>query len=227
MFKRLAQKWAIPGWVVLGFAFSVELVDWWHRIEFVRAKVIEVAPFLQPTFDWMISGQGRLLIMLLGFVLLFLALFRKQPLQSHSVLDRKSEPVSTPKEPVAASEQPAPAPPLTTSGGRETVDVEPDYLMDMFAQHTSIQAQRLIEPYIGKWMKVSGTLSDVQDTQYFSVVTFENPPLAKLRIIFMYFEQPDRRDRLSVIRRGAPLTVLGQIKKVTGFQIELWSCELI
>jgi hypothetical protein len=78
MFKRLAGKWAIPGWIFLAFALAIELLDWWHRIEFVSAKVMQMTPSLHPVFEWMISGQGRLCIMLLGFVLLLLAAWRKE-----------------------------------------------------------------------------------------------------------------------------------------------------
>ncbi len=53
--------------------------------------------------------------------------------------------------------------PSRDSANRVIVDVTPDYLMGLFDQHTSVQAQKLIEPYIGKWIRVSGRLHDVSD----------------------------------------------------------------
>src|SRR6266487_1862984 len=88
MFKRLAGKWTIPGWFILAFALAIELLDWWHRIEFVSGKVMQVTPFLHPFFEWIISGQGRLCTMLVGFVLLLLATWRKEQNEAPTMLPK-------------------------------------------------------------------------------------------------------------------------------------------
>ena len=225
MFKRLARKWAIPGWVVLAVAIIIEVLDWWNRIEFVRAKVIKVNPSLQPVFEWLISGQGRLCIMLLGFILLFLAVFRKEQYEKVSHQSPAVGPSMAPPSPVPTVQAPAP-PTMNLADERIIVDVTPEYLMSFFAEHTSIQAQRLIEPYIGKWMRVSGPLGNVSNTQNFAQVVFEHRPQS-FTVIYMLFRQPDRNNRLSVLRRGTQLTVLGQIKEVTQLTLHLDNCELI
>jgi hypothetical protein len=107
----------------------------------------------------------------------------------------------------------------------EIIDVTPDYLIGLFDQHTSIQAQRLIEPYIGKWMRVSGKLRDISDHTYGSQLSFERSRLGGN--VYMWFRQPDRKDRLSVLRRGTRLTVLGQIQWVNNMEVNLDNCELI
>jgi hypothetical protein len=96
MFKRLARKWAIPGWIVLAFWLAIEVLDWWHRIEFVRAKVIQMNPSLHPVFEWIISGQGRLCIMLVGFVLLLLAAWRKERNEAPKATPPIAPPASVP-----------------------------------------------------------------------------------------------------------------------------------
>lgn len=228
--------WAIPGWVVLAFSITVEVLDWWNRIEFFRAKVIEVNPSLQPVFEWLVSGQGRLCIMLLGFILLFLAARRKE---QHEDVSHQAPAVGPPIAPpspvptvqvlapptIADSRQEVKLPPNYSN--REIVDATPDYLMDLFDQHTSIQAQRLIEPYIGKWMIVSGKLRDIADHPHGSQLTFESSAPDRYGVVFMWFHQPDRRDRLSVLRRGTELTVLGQIQWVNKVEVNLQKCELI
>ena len=241
MFKRLFRGWAIPGWVVLAFWITVEVLDWWNRIEFFRAKVIEVNPSLQPVFEWLISGQGRLCIMLLGFILLFLAAWRKEQHEDVSHQAPAVGPPIAPPSPVRTVQ--APEPPTMNladpfydrfwskdkddpGSERIIVDVTPEYLMSFFAEHTSIQALRLIEPYIGKWMRVSGPLGNVSNTQHFAHVVFERRPHS-FKVIYMLFRQPDRSDRLSVLRRGTQLTVLGQIKEVTQLTLHLDNCELI
>jgi hypothetical protein len=215
MFKRLARKWAIPGWVVLAVAIIIEALDCWNRIEFVRAKVFETNPSLQPVFEWVISGQGRLCIMLLGFVLLFLSVLRKERHDNVSHQTPAGPPIAPPSSFPTAQE---PTPPAMSLGDpfydqfwqkskkkdavseRIIVDVTPEYLMSLFAEHTSIQAKRLIEPYIGKWMRVSGPLGNVSNNEYFAQIVFEHRPSSHTQI-YMYFRQPDRSDRLSVLRR--------------------------
>src|SRR6266487_5766531 len=96
MFKRLAGKWTIPGWFILAFALAIELLDWWHRIEFVSGKVMQVTPFLHPFFEWIISGQGRLCTMLVGFVLLLLATWRKEQNEAPKATPPIAPPASVP-----------------------------------------------------------------------------------------------------------------------------------
>jgi hypothetical protein len=55
---------------------------------------------------------------------------------------------------------------------------------------------------------------------------FDRPPRT-YTTIYMYFRQPDRTDRLSILRRGTKLTVLGQIKEVRAYEFHLDNCELI
>jgi hypothetical protein len=76
VFKRLFQRWTIPGWLVLAFWIAIELLDWWHRIEFVGSK-LKANPSLYSAFEWIVSGQGRACLVLFGFILLFLAVFRE------------------------------------------------------------------------------------------------------------------------------------------------------
>jgi hypothetical protein len=76
VFKRLFQRWAIPGWLVLAFWIAIELLDWWHRIDFVGSK-LKANPSLHLAFEWIVSGQGRTCLGLFGFILLFLAVSRK------------------------------------------------------------------------------------------------------------------------------------------------------
>jgi len=125
---------------------------------------------------------------------------------------------------IADSPQEVKLPPKYSN--REIIDATPDYLMALFDQHTSIQAQRLIEPYIGKWMRVSGKLGNVSNNEYFAQVVFEHRPSSYPRI-YMLFRQPNRSDRFSVLRRGTQLTVLGQIQEVAQLTLQLDNCELI
>jgi putative nucleic acid binding protein len=171
--------------------------------------------------------------MLLGFILLFLAARRKEQHEDVSHQAPAVGPPIAPPSPVPAVQVPAP-PTIADSPqevklppNREIIDATPDYLVALFDQHTSIQAQRLIEPYIGKWMIVSGRLRDIADHGHGSQLTFESSAINEFGVVFMWFRQPDRSDRLSVLRRGTELTVLGQIRWVNKIEVNLDNCELV
>jgi hypothetical protein len=116
---------------------------------------------------------------------------------------------------------------------RMVVDVTPAYLVGFFNDHTSIQARKLTEPYIGKWLRVSGALSDVLRShidQPVSQVTFEKgSPFDENYewfTVYMYFDRT-WDDRLAVLRRGTTITVLGQLERVSGVEVHLEHCELV
>jgi hypothetical protein len=55
-----------------------------------------------------------------------------------------------------------PADTFTQGENRQFVNVTAQYLMGFYRQgHTSVQANKLAEAFMGKWMKVSGPLGDV------------------------------------------------------------------
>jgi hypothetical protein len=148
--------------------------------------------------------------------------------KTHKASVRGKEPESSAPEPVIVptiADSAQDVKPPFESSSRLIVDVTPEYLMELFREHTSIQGQRLIEPYIGKWMRVSGLLGDVSNNEYFSQVVFEHRPRT-FTALYMYFRQPDRSDRLSVLPRKTKLTVLGQIERVTSMEVHLDNCEL-
>jgi hypothetical protein len=56
-------------------------------------------------------------------------------------------------------------------------NVTPRYLMNFFEEHTGIQANKLAQAYIGKWIVVEGTLAEVLSTDLTRAqVTFQTDP---------------------------------------------------
>ncbi len=51
---------------------------------------------------------------------------------------------------------------VTKSGTRQFASANPEYLADFFKQHTTIQAEKLLAPFIDKWMRVLGSFGDVK-----------------------------------------------------------------
>lgn len=105
---------------------------------------------------------------------------------------------------------------------RVVIDVPPEYLMKLCEGHTSIQAQKSVELYIGKWIRVSGTVFNATEhSAFFSVYLMykEN------KYISAYFRKKD--DRVSVLRPGDQITVMGEIETVTESNVGLEKCELL
>lgn len=112
--------------------------------------------------------------------------------------------------------------------------ITPEYLLAFFREHTATQARKLAEAYVGKWMKVSGSLGDVNSyDESLATVAFASRDVAfgeqtwfDYTGLFMYFH--DRWvDRVAILKRGDKLTVIGQIKEVERIALLLDNCELV
>jgi hypothetical protein len=122
-------------------------------------------------------------------------------------------------------------PEMTLADGRVIIDATPAYLVGFFKGHTHIQAEKLTEAYRGKWLKVSGPLGDVMgNTSERAQVTFaRNAPIFVGRYfqVFMYFDRSQWDDRLSVLRPGTKITVIGRIREINRIEVHLENCELV
>jgi hypothetical protein len=108
------------------------------------------------------------------------------------------------------------------------VDVTPEYLTGFFrGGHTSIQAKKLAEAFIGKWMKISGHVDDVLgSTDLQRQVTFKGRSIFNNDQVFLYF-RPEWFDRLSTLKPGDKITVIGQLIEANKIEIHLANCELV
>lgn len=119
--------------------------------------------------------------------------------------------------------------PTQSSSNREFVEVTPTDLISYFSkQLTDIQAHKLVEAYIGKWIKVSGKLSNVDPFKDgFSLVGFDGYSSGKNKFLHMIFRDQKTVEKLSVMKRGQLLTVLGRISDVKAIRCLLDYCELV
>lgn len=135
--------------------------------------------------------------------------------------------IDTPKEKLLT-----PPSPKAHNPERVVLNVEPKYLMGLFKEHTEAQARKLLEAYIGKWLQISGRVADVKSDS--SVIRD-----AVIWTVFIYIEgtgmdiatleshKQEWIDRVSVLRLGDRITVLGQLDRVSRISIGLEHCELI
>jgi len=101
----------------------------------------------------------------------------------------------------------------------------PRELAAMFDGLTDLEGQRRIEPYLGKWMTVTGQLEELATSSSGSewlLLTFsgwDDP-------VVMFFVS-EWKDRLSVLTIGTPITVSGRVSKVGRKRVVLDPCELV
>jgi hypothetical protein len=105
------------------------------------------------------------------------------------------------------------------------VDVGIEYLMDLFAGRTTAEGHRLIAPYIGKWLRHSGSVVNVHEygdrTEVCMHVTVKSFP--SRGIIFINGYDQNWKDRASVLKIGDVVAIEGEIEDVsaqTAFIVE-------
>ncbi len=111
-------------------------------------------------------------------------------------------------------------------------EVTPAYLIGLFQGLTDIQAQDVDAVYVGKWMTVTGALGNVHTgRETIAQVTFQKgsifDPGHEYFDIYMYFKRPKWDERLSVLPRGAQVTVRGRLRDVNRVEVHLEECELV
>jgi hypothetical protein len=171
----------------------------------------------------------------LGIVILVLAAFAAYALNKTRTAEKTA---NTPPNEAAAVHPKAPESTRNQDEKQDRVfvgeNITPKYLIGIFREHTDIQGAALTSAYLGKWMKVSGSLGNVISTSpYRAQLTFERAevPLTErtwfdYTDFFMMFRKP-WIDRLAIARRGDRLTVIGQIERIDGVSVQLDSCELV
>lgn len=124
---------------------------------------------------------------------------------------------ATPPPVLLESEPGRPSPPVPESEPVRRIfvgpDVTPEYLFSLYESYTSIQADKLAAAFIGKWMRISGTLDEVLPVEQASIVTMERPDALSFKYVYMYFDN-SWTDRLSMLKHGNPITVVGEISEI-------------
>jgi hypothetical protein len=117
--------------------------------------------------------------------------------------------------------------PKASDERRIFVDLTPDQLTAMCEGHTSAVATTLTQPFIGKWLKITGTIKDV--VVHYSIV----------RVLLQLITQENTRssidlnfdreweDQLTVLIFGSRINVIGKIQSISKNGLYLEKCELV
>jgi hypothetical protein len=99
------------------------------------------------------------------------------------------------------------------------------YLCEMFEGRTSIQASKMASAFIGKWMRCSGNIAEILASEKSAQLTLTMPAL-KFTDVYMLFDA-EWLERLSVLKHGDPVRIIGQIDEIHRTHIQLHHCELV
>lgn len=116
------------------------------------------------------------------------------------------------------------SPETKTSGApRIIADVTAEYLMSLYKDVSlSAQGDRLLAPYVGKWIHVSETVADISGT---AIWAYAKDSAGQRTIILSFDTQ--WADQLAILRRDENITALCEITPFVKINIiQLANCEL-
>jgi len=109
---------------------------------------------------------------------------------------------------------------------REFVDITPAALITLRRQPnlTAIQAERVLAPYVGKWLKITGGVHDVsQNILWLNVPA--KPPNPSYNVAATALDERNRQSFSLMEQRE--ITIIGRIGRVEYSNVALDSCELV
>jgi hypothetical protein len=102
------------------------------------------------------------------------------------------------------------------------VDATPAYLTGLLKDRLVIHGQKLVEPYIGKWLSITGAVTDVD----YDSVTMRLDPLNSISSIYLHFDIK-WKGHIHTLRENQQISVIGKIVKIELFHLTMVHCELI
>jgi hypothetical protein len=92
---------------------------------------------------------------------------------------------------------------------------------------TTLITDRLVAPYLGKWIKVDGSIENIMEG-YQSVVVFLSVPKEFTRHFNLGLRfSKDWEQYLNHLRKGESLIAAGKIVEISSGSIELQNCEVL
>lgn len=133
--------------------------------------------------------------------------------------------------PAAAKKKNSPAPASASPPEKVFVPdgVTPSSLMALCDGKTAMQAEALTNVYVGKWIEISGSLTNISDhgeSLYVSVnVATVFSGMRTTATVWLTFKGD--RDFLEMLQKGAQLVAIGKIRRIRNVSMDFDDCELI
>jgi hypothetical protein len=155
---------------------------------------------------------------------------RVQSLNRHlDLFARARQKAETAHTGISATDVPISAPSSRADAiGRIFADITPQDLVRPFDTYVAIQAEKLIQPYLGKWLRVTepvGNVRSLPNGQWQVTVALKINE-SGIMVLSLTFDN-EWGDRLSILTRDATIRAIGQIDKIRSREIFFEHCELI
>lgn len=113
---------------------------------------------------------------------------------------------------------------------KEFVKIRPEQIMAFYKDRTSSLAEKMLEPYKGKWITVSGKVTDVilhkmpgNDSFVQVLLNYDNSGEPRISAAF---ENPVFMQQAQALLVGEQVTLIGRIRKGEYYGIGLDDCEI-
>jgi hypothetical protein len=138
-------------------------------------------------------------------------------------------PPPPPPVPVALLAEVSAKPEMPAPKKREFIDVSVETLVGLCNQEnlTRVQTDRLVKPYIGKWMRVTGIVTDIFPSAVALRTKEAKPPPGMLLFDVILIVADDAwKERFHMLERNRKITVIGMIQEVDRSMVTLYHPEL-
>ncbi len=222
--------WALAGLIGCGICCLAQIYVWTASPNRFRNRAMKA--FLAVLSLGMIT-VASLTVITIGQDKPWSNLFQKNTERSEM---KSAPPPATQLTPAAPSDTRP-----STGTTNDQLDIAPEKLLDFYEKYNEAQAEGLVQPYIGKWLEMSGRVTEVrrelaplrEDTRgikYAINVAIETRRQGspKSHIVTQaIFEDQRWMDRAVVLKRGENIKVRGMIKSVYSSGFHLEHCEIV
>ena len=103
-----------------------------------------------------------------------------------------------------------------------------------FSDFTNLEAESMVSRYIGKWMKVRGTVRNISDTKAGAIQVDcdtqnfkrDNPLYVTGTQTFLHFSGKNR-EGAKLLSKGTTVSAVGRIRRIGHTSVTLYYCEIV
>lgn len=103
----------------------------------------------------------------------------------------------------------------------------PQFLMSLCKDKMSVEIDRSTQPYVGKWMCLSGRVKNVDSNEKDSIQIVRLSVRGSTLVNIICHFARDWHNRLEILTREQPVEVQGRIKRISLYDVTLDNCELV
>lgn len=112
---------------------------------------------------------------------------------------------------------------LAIGSRQNPLTIAPSVLMKMYQDNNGIQANRLMAPYRGKWIRTSGVIQGIHGDEDSAILNLDSPSGGDMQLLL--FEK--QLDQLALLSNGEKVEAVCTIRGASHYAVEFENCELL